>query len=104
MNVTHLRKLINDKLCEKNATGITADELVQVFVSLFDDPPPAEGKEVVVFIDEDDFGHGFLAHSRRSAHEWLDAFLENLDVGEPSEVRFKVNHMTKAEIEAMPEI
>jgi len=68
------------------------------------DEPTAEGKLVVFFIVEDDAGMGSLLHCRATAHQWLDAFLDNLDVGEKSRVDFKREHMTKDEIEALPEI
>lgn len=75
-------------------------------------PPPwmfpceltSDGKEVVFFIDEEDFGEGYLLNSRRSAHEWLDAFFDNLEPAEVQAVRFKREHMTKEEIEALPDI
>ncbi len=62
-------------------------------------------KEIIYFIDEEDFGEGYLANSRQSAHEWLNAFLDNLEDGENGvTVKFKRKDMTKEEFEAIPEI
>ena len=81
-----------------------ADHVAQMRPGARTDQTLPDGKEVVYFIDEDDAGFGFLLHDRRAAHEWLDAFLDNLDPGEVSRVDFRRQHMTKAEIEAIPEI
>lgn len=81
-----------------------ADHVSQMRPGARTDQTLPDGREIVYFIDEDDAGFGFLAHDRRAAHQWLDAFLDNLDESEVSRVDFKREHMTKAQIEAMPEI
>lgn len=62
------------------------------------------GKQVIFFINDHDFGEGSLAHCRKTAKQWFDAFLENLDDGDEIEVTFKRQDMTKAELDALPEI
>lgn len=60
--------------------------------------------EVVIFIDDEDFGEGMLANSKESAREWFEAFLENLEDGYAITVNFKRQDMTAAELAALPEI
>ncbi len=91
-----------------SATDRDEDELLNAIHGIIErqhheDPLP-DGREKVYFIDEEDFGEGLLAHSLHSAHQWFDAFWENLGDREISIVRFQKQAMTKAEIDAMPEI
>ncbi len=64
----------------------------------------ADGKEVCYFITEHDFCGNPILNSESSALQWFDAFLENLDDGDTSEVTVKRQDMTEAEIEKIPEL
>lgn len=66
--------------------------------------PSATDKEVVIFINDHSFGEGLLAHSIGTAIQWYGAFLENLDDGDEITVTIKRQDMTKAELDALPEI
>jgi hypothetical protein len=81
-----------------------ADHVAQMRPGSRTDQTLPDGREIVYFIDEDDAGFGFLAHDRKAAHQWLDAFLDNLDPGEIFQVDFKREHMTEEQIKAMPEV
>lgn len=66
--------------------------------------PSAADKQVVIFINDHDFGEGSLAHCIGTAIQWYGGFLENLDDGDEITVTFKRQDMTKAELDALPEI
>jgi hypothetical protein len=61
-------------------------------------------KQTVYFINEDELNMGWLAHDPESMINWLETFLDNLHEGEEVIVKFKKREMTRAEIEALPEI
>ena len=68
-------------------------------------PAVVAPKEIVYFINSEEEGLGAHANSLESALQWLAAFLENLDDGDaPSRVVFFRRDMTKAEIDALPQL
>jgi len=65
-----------------------------------------------IFFIEDESGEGSIAHNRKSAHEWFDAFMDTLERGEGSgrksafgeNVTIEFRVMTQKELDALPEV
>jgi hypothetical protein len=64
-----------------------------------------------IFFIKDGSDLGNIAHNRKTAHEWLDALLDNLERGEGTldnefteKVIFEFRAMTQKEFDALPEV
>ena len=62
-----------------------------------------EARQDIFFIDDGD--QGLLAHSRKSAHQWLDNFLDELkEQREHTTVIFEYRSMTKRQLDKLPSL